>query len=609
MATTAPPVPNSTQGGLLVDSAEAGTPLVSGIASAPANSAAEIVPHTGQANNYDPYLNEQFIVTANLTWSTSQLPGTLLWSSRIHPDECNVFVSHISKMYNAWAGSLDFRVKIAGTGFHAGALFLVRLPPNIDPASLLTLEDITPFEYAIVDPKILDPIDRNVMDQRPILYHYRNPADPNDPNSFGGHFCIYVGIQLNTSSSGATNISLQVSTRAGMDLVFSQIRPIQQSGATAFKNVSTLFTPTATHPLTSDPVYLVVEPGAVVPPEWYYKTANLEGKPNCDFQTITNLKVNLREMRGHIDSDGFVKTQGHIRTKDILGPPPADMGWSLIGTDLDPTPGGTFDFEGEYYNRATSIRCINQLNEGHNVNFSVNWGGEHTGLNGSAAAYITWPSIWWTASTNDTPLKRALSHIPAYGQTQWAPPLQESIVSFEAFRPQTTDTPQMEPVVQTRQMLDMILSGQFKNLVDPSQCVLISVIDKQTTLQVGFLKLYSNGILTTRFTSSRTLYSWENYKFIPIQIQGANAPIPITSAMMVNKKIAFEENGDLELNRAYKKQQKVPRLEPSPQENRRENRINQVSRRDIGLFNLVDGHPRNLHSSGKEVRSSSASRV
>jgi hypothetical protein len=606
MATTAPPVPTSSQGGLLVDSAETGTSVVSGIASAPANSSADVVPHTGQANGYDPILNEQYICVSNLTWSTSQLPGTLLWSTRIHPDECNAFVGHISKMYNAWAGSLDFRVKVAGTGFHAGALYLVRLPPNIDPASLLTLQDITPFEYAMVDPKILDPVDRLVMDQRPILYHYRNPVDPADPNSFGGYFCIYVGIQLNTSSSGATNISLQVFSRAGPDLVFSQLRPLQQTGVTTFGKVSTLFPSVANHPLATAPVFLAVNPVSVVSPQWYYKSVNLNGEPNCDGQTVKNMKVTLNDLGLVTQNDGYIAWAGGILTPGTAAAtyPQADVGWMFDTLDWK---SDTETHHEMCYNLGSyETVVVNSPVAGTGyIKFRVVPEAGSTQLRTSKSGSMVQVTSLFTGKHVDDTVALRWKHDDATGQQQWAPPLTESIITFDAH---LHGGGYAEPVVQSREMIDLLLTGHYSGVIDPSTAILVSVVDKETSLQVGYIKLYSNGIMTTRYSTTRVLFSWDKYQFIPIQTMGANVPIPVNASIFVNRRIAFEENGDLRINREEKRKA-VPGPGSSQQDNRSENSERQTSRRDAGIFSVINGYPIQRNSCDPKDRSSSLSSI
>lgn len=189
----------------------------------PDNSEAPI--HSGAANGIDPYFHTQYIALASFNWSVVDDPGKLLWSIPIHPSETHQWLAHLAKMYNAWAGGFDFAVKIAGTGFHAGAIMVVRIPPNISPSKLNTVPSITAFEYNVMDPKMLEVELKQVMDQRNIMYHYM-PLDVNNPLTFGGYLSFYVMLPLATSSTGATEISVQILARPSQNFLFTQIRPI-----------------------------------------------------------------------------------------------------------------------------------------------------------------------------------------------------------------------------------------------------------------------------------------------------------------------------------------------------------------------------------------------
>lgn len=182
--------------------------------------------HTGEANGIDPFFHTQYIAMSQFTWTVSDNPAKLLWSIPIHPSETHQWLAHLAKMYNAWAGGIDFAVKVAGTGFHAGAIMIARIPPNIQPSKLLTVPDITAFEYSVIDPKMLEVEVKTVMDQRNVMYHYM-PLDVRDHQTFGGFLAIYVMLPLATSSTGATEISIQVLARPARNFLFTQIRPIR----------------------------------------------------------------------------------------------------------------------------------------------------------------------------------------------------------------------------------------------------------------------------------------------------------------------------------------------------------------------------------------------
>lgn len=182
--------------------------------------------HVGMVNGIDPYFIKQYVALEQFTWTTSQDPVTLLFSRPIHPRRNHQWINHLSQMYNTYAGGFDFAFKVAGTGFHAGAIILVRLPPNIKPDSIKTLADLTAFEYFVIDPKTLEVEIKSCMDQRNVMFHWMNNFNVNDPQTFGGFVAAYVMMPLNTSSTGATSIQVQVFTKPSVNFMFSQIKPL-----------------------------------------------------------------------------------------------------------------------------------------------------------------------------------------------------------------------------------------------------------------------------------------------------------------------------------------------------------------------------------------------
>ncbi|APG76778.1 hypothetical protein 1 [Beihai picorna-like virus 121] len=199
-------------------------PLPISTIEAPSTTSAEAPAHVGNVNILDPYFYEQFIPTATLTWTTAQLPGTLLWHAPIHPSRAHNILAYLSRMYNVWIGGLDYQVKIAGTGFHAGAIAIVRLPPNIHPTSLKTPAQFGAYRYNILDPKVLQAVSTSIMDQRPLAYHYMD-YDESNPNTIGGWVAMFVLQSLNTSATGTQQIDVQIFTKAAQDFGMLQIIP------------------------------------------------------------------------------------------------------------------------------------------------------------------------------------------------------------------------------------------------------------------------------------------------------------------------------------------------------------------------------------------------
>jgi hypothetical protein len=182
----------------------------------------EVVVHTGQKNTLDFSIDRQFIPIDTFIWSTTQPRGTLLWSSPVHPQRVNPLVAYIAEIYNTWGGGIEFNFKVAGTGFHAGALAFVRIPPNVNPTQFSSPTEWGAFEYVVMDPKTLEVLSIDVMDQRQLNFHFMK-MDETDPQSFGGYIACYVLIPLNTSSTGTQQIAIQAFARPGATFTMNQI--------------------------------------------------------------------------------------------------------------------------------------------------------------------------------------------------------------------------------------------------------------------------------------------------------------------------------------------------------------------------------------------------
>lgn len=188
----------------------------------PGPRAGEVIVHTGQKNTLDFSIDRQFIPIDTFIWSTTQPRGTLLWSSPVHPQRVNPLVAYLSEIYNTWGGGIEFNFKVAGTGFHAGALAFVRIPPNVKPNQFSSPTEWGAFEYVVMDPKTLEVLSIDVMDQRQLNFHFMK-LDEEDPTSFGGYIACYVLIPLNTSSTGTQQIAVQSFARPGATFTMNQI--------------------------------------------------------------------------------------------------------------------------------------------------------------------------------------------------------------------------------------------------------------------------------------------------------------------------------------------------------------------------------------------------
>lgn len=185
----------------------------------------EVTQHVLAHNNIDSQLYSQNIYCGKFTWSVNDQAGKMLWYIPIHPAAIHPILRVLMMIYNAWGGGFLLNFSIAGTGFHAGKLAIVRIPPNINPADLSGDYDYTIFEYEVMDAKTLEMSTVKAGDQRQVNYHYTT-GSPKDPQSWeiGGYIAVFVHLGLNTASTGTPQIQIIVTAKCAPDFQFAQLK-------------------------------------------------------------------------------------------------------------------------------------------------------------------------------------------------------------------------------------------------------------------------------------------------------------------------------------------------------------------------------------------------
>lgn len=456
-----------------------------GIGGAPTQ---EAPTHAGNVNLIDPYFKEQFIPLDSFVWSTHQQPGTLLWSTKIAPQYSHSHIQYLARMYNVWAGGFDFNIKVAGTGFHAGALMCVRLPPNISPTDVTSISQIGVFEYLIIDPKTLEVVSEHLMDQRRQMYHYTSISD--DKDDIGGHFAIYVMIQLNTSSTGTSQIMVQTLTRAAQDFQFAQIRPLNLTSPPineffelfSFLNDWQEVVPWGLTPATKMEVWPSLE---AEPPIYSYGCFDFEGR--------------------HLYN---ATTQGIPAYGNMMFRALKTGSFAILDTPMPmPSPQVEETFV------QTLISVAGNFPKMIGVNFFSGVYKQlylHEPIDVKKGDLITLAPLWpiTLLTKNQIP--------PRLGEA-------ESYLSFgtDSFN-----------CLQTLRMAEVIKSVKIP--LKPDEAILFTMIDKTLNLPVRRLKLYYSGIITTGASPNHIIYSAEKYKWQFEQIVRAAEPIPGEASFAVN---------------------------------------------------------------------------
>nr|UCS96401.1 MAG: VP1 [Riboviria sp.] len=440
------------------------------------------------------YLKRQHISLQRFTWSTSQLPGTLLVSIPITPLRANNIISYLSGIFNAWNGGLEYQAKIAGTGFHAGALGIARIPPNIDPSTLKTVSQFTAFEYSVIDPKTLEAISKHIPDQRPIMYHYMS-NDLSDPNNIGGFFVIFVILQLNTSSTGTNQIDVEIFNKLAPDFRFIQVIPpnIQEAPITDIEKWSELF---ATPNLHSHAIF-----------DFPVSQMRIEAS-----NTVSNARIGMVNLAGTIFAD---PPYTNLNSTPLLG---RGYPWfSASATSLIPTNGDNVlrPFQLTITNTGANFSRILQsgvLAATSPVNF--------TAATVVAAAVV---STNYYLNPNSS-----VACTATYGSTpNITPPPGESLITFSygsgAFATPFTLT-------------TTFLAEQFQSrryVINNNEAVLCQLFSRQTGLPVAFIKIYYNGHMTSNAQITPVTLNFTDLKLEFLSYVQASTPIPSLTMNML----------------------------------------------------------------------------
>jgi hypothetical protein len=462
------------------------------------------------------YLKSQHIAVNRFTWTTSQLPGTLLYSTPITPIRANNIVSYLSGIYNAWNGGLEYQAKVAGTGFHAGAIGLVRIPPNIDPTALKTVEQFTAFEYNVIDPKTLEAVSKDISDQRPIMYHYVSD-DFTNPNNIGGHFAIFVILQLNTSSTGTNQIDVQVFNKLAPDFRFIQVIPpnIPSIPPTDIAKWSTLFQTPALHlsPVLRTPIGTMT-----------FQVAGTTSSANTGQVSLAGTAIG---------SPSFLENTTIIGI-NVLG----FVFYATSNTNLIPVLNSSTQYNrsismnGNTAQQFASVAGTGTISASSN---SIVLNAANTVVGAATATYyIASPVLTSGSSTVTYP-----------GVIPISAPTGESLVTFDT----TFQAGGIKSSLTTTYFEQTFKTGRF--VIAGNEAVLLQLSSKASGLPIGYLKLYYNGYFTTNAVTTAVTLDLADLETSFLGYVSSGTPIPTLSEnMLVSRRHIAMSNMYREIVRA-----------------------------------------------------------
>nr|AMW64726.2 polyprotein [Hare calicivirus] len=155
------------------------------------------------------YYNDVF------TWSVTDAPGSILYTAQ-HSPQNNPFTEVLSQMYAGWAGGMQFRFIVAGSGIFGGRLVCAIIPPGLEIGPGL---EVRQFPHVVIDARSLEPVTITMPDLRPELYH------PTGEPGLVPTLVVSVYNNLINPFGGTTSaIQVTVETRPSEDFEFVMIR-------------------------------------------------------------------------------------------------------------------------------------------------------------------------------------------------------------------------------------------------------------------------------------------------------------------------------------------------------------------------------------------------
>lgn len=470
----------------------------------------EAMLHTGAFNSIDIYMRMQFIALASFVWTTAQAPGTLLWTVPITPIKSHQFIRHLAQMYNTWVGGFDYNIKVCGTGFHAGALAVVRIPPNIDPSSISSPADFTAFEYVIIDPKTLEVVTEHIIDQRRIMYHYMSDSG-ND--AIGGHIAVYVLVQLNTSSTGSQSIAVQALTRPSQDFNFFQIKP------------------------------LITTAGELDPEEPTQVAKTLE---------VTDLTQNGTSLF----KDQISKFS--ILPKTYTTPPytTAVGAYNFAGVRIGTEKAGTFPVPSSAWSagKETALEgkvchskpyLLEGLPKCQDKGLKIDWLEKDDSGSWGVVAVTQMNDdgdfrTCNTASSDRNKNMYTFYRITSYLEATQNIPLKPNDESYFVFKNPLEEGDQQRGSIQSEQLARLLKTGNLKDIMSSQEAMVFDMYDRDLDIPVRRLKLYYSGIITTKGVDDQVDLSANKYYFKFVQFIRASEPIPSPpKSFLVNQYISM----------------------------------------------------------------------
>lgn len=464
----------------------------------------EAVAHTGNINMIDPYYYQQNIQIANLTWTSSQSQGTRLWGTKITPKKGHPHLRRLAAHYNGWTGGFIYSTKFNATGLNFGAVIMAWLPPNIDPDTVTGINQLTHFEYIIIDAKTMGIMSHHASDQRRMAYHYT--MDDSTPDGHGGYTGLWVFSPLGTSSTGSNQVSIQVLMKCAPDFQFTQIIPyVNEEDEVAkpgeFEDIARVcdFTKevnrTGIGHLENELLYMVIEPSTVQKP---VNTATA-GCYNIVGDPLQTHKFQF-PMKSAYNTTNTTGVRSSIFPAALQDLPKGDGTYSMCATTT--LRKNIFD--------KTRILSMPEAGE-----LAVTSGGD---ISDPSAGYVEGGEIFVSIKNyvnKDAVIPRKLAT--------------ESYVTFST----DPDSAKTSKSLQSLSLARLLKTKAYEGKLEPTDALIFDLYDTESSSPLYRVKLSQKGTVTTKAVTDQILLPVKQFKWQFVQVAKESEPIPAPDAHQV----------------------------------------------------------------------------
>jgi len=478
---------------------------------------------TGAPGMLPRELYDKDIAVASIAWSSTQNAGTIIYDQPISPRGANAYVQYFAAPYNAWTGGLVWTFTIAGTGFNGGKLGCCRMPPNYNISNAHTLADMTVFPYDIIDVKEATSVSKKGVDEKNILFHWRNEV-LGSTEATGGTFVVFVLAPLISSNGGVTAVNIVIFNRPDESFRVAQLMPLPS--------------------LTDGPPTLAAFQ-EFFPPEPHVVLSPYNDQPITEIVTYSAsaTPVLTMGMYGQVQGDGTNFGRAYapwfgapLAVGNPLQTPPTTTITTWGTTTPDISRPVTLFTHGNPASRLINTAANTWTSPITNQNNIT----QNTTLNMSSAA-LMYPTLIADGAAQSSPcyvdldVNVQMTVIPDPNFTQTiTPSLNESFVMFRSQPGSYPNGLGNVDSTQTSAQIDALTSGNAKGSLIPGQAILFTVIDKVTNLPIGYLKFNYPGYFTTSPQTTVIIGPYWQNLYLPTEFIDMTTQIPTSTQIIQN---------------------------------------------------------------------------